>query len=56
MSRPRRPVNRREHAPLAAVWLLVLAAAGVSGLILNSGTSSDADSFAQAGAVLLSGH
>jgi hypothetical protein len=56
MSRPRRPVNRREHAPLAAVWLLVLAAAGVSGLILNNGTSSDADSFAQAGAVLLSGN
>jgi hypothetical protein len=54
MSRLHRP--GRERALLAAVWLLVLAAAGVSGLILNSGTFSDADSFAQAGAVMLSSH
>ena len=54
MSRLPRP--GRERALLAAVWLLVLAAAGVSGLILNSGTFSDADSFAQAGAVMLSSH
>ena len=54
MSRLPRP--GRERALLAAVWLVVLAAAGVSGLILNSGTFSDADSFAQAGAVMLSSH
>ena len=39
---------------LAAVWLVVLAAAAVSGWILNSATFSDADSFARAGSVLLS--
>jgi hypothetical protein len=54
MSRLPRP--GRERGVLAAVWLVVLAAAGVSGLILNSGTFSDADSFAQAGAVMLSSH
>ena len=54
MSRPRRSTNWREHAPLVAVWMLVLAAAGVSGLILNSVTFSDADAFAQAGAIMLS--
>jgi len=52
MSRLRRP--GRERALLAAVWLLVLAAAGVSGVILNSVTFSDADAFAQAGAIMLS--
>jgi hypothetical protein len=56
MSRLRSPATWREHAPLAAVWLLVLAAAGVSGLLLNSGTFSDADSFAAAGALMLSSH
>ena len=55
MSRPPelgRPV--RDRAPLAAVWLLVLAAAAASGWILNSVTFSDADSFAQAGSIMLS--
>jgi hypothetical protein len=47
-------VRSSEHAPLAAVWLLVLVGAAASGLILNSVTFSDADSFAQAGAVMLS--
>lgn len=56
MSRPRRSTNWPEHAPLVAVWVLVLAAAGVSGLILNSVTFSDADAFAQAGAIMLSSH
>jgi hypothetical protein len=56
MSRPRSSTSWRPHAPLAAVWVLVLAAAGVSGLILNSVTFSDADAFAQAGAIMLSSH
>ena len=56
MSRPPRQAYWRERAPLAAVWLLVLAAAGVSGVILNSATFSDADSFAQAASVMLSSH
>src|SRR5438445_2459906 len=46
--------GRVESAPLAAVWLLVLAAAAASGWILNSATFSDADSFAQAGSIMLS--
>jgi hypothetical protein len=46
--------HRSERAPLAAVWLLVLAAAGASKLILNSVTFSDADSFAQAASTMLS--
>jgi hypothetical protein len=58
MSRPPKPGSlirgRVESAPLAAVWLLVLAAAAASGWILNSATFSDADSFAQAGAIMLS--
>ena len=58
MSRPPelgRPVRGRVAlAPLAAVWLLVLAAAAASGWILNSITFSDADSFAQAGSIMLS--
>jgi hypothetical protein len=58
MSRPPElgsPVRRSvELAPLAAVWLLVLAGAAASGWILNSVTFSDADSFAQAGSIMLS--
>jgi hypothetical protein len=38
------------------VWLLALAAAAASGWILNSVTFSDADSFAQAASVMLSGN
>jgi hypothetical protein len=40
--------------PLIAVWLLVLGAAAAAGWILNSVTFSDADSFAQAGSIMLS--
>jgi hypothetical protein len=57
MSRLRRlgsSVHRSDRAPLAAVWLLVLAAAAASGWILNSATFSDADSFAQAASIMLS--
>ena len=59
MSRPPelgRAVRARVEppTPLAAVWLLVLAAAAASGWILNSITFSDADSFAQAGSIMLS--
>jgi hypothetical protein len=43
------------RSPLIGVWLLVLAAAAASGWILNSVTFSDADSFAHAGSVMLSG-
>jgi hypothetical protein len=43
-------------AHLAAVWLVVLGAAALSGWILNSGTFSDADSFAQAASTMLSSH
>src|SRR5260221_9145216 len=56
MFRPHRPTNWREQTPLVAVWVLVLAAAAASGLILNSVTFSDADAFAQAGAIMLSNH
>src|SRR5258708_22627335 len=56
MSRLRKPTSWRGHAPLVAVWVLMLAAAGVSGLILNSVTFSDADAFARAGAIMLSSH
>jgi len=54
MSKPPSSVNWRRHAPLAAVWLLVLVGAGVSGLLLNSATFSDSESFAQAASTMLS--
>ena len=56
MSRLHRPRSaaHRDLLPLAVVWLLVLAGAAVTGLILNSVTFSDADSFAQAASTMLS--
>src|SRR3954447_8547356 len=57
MSRPPelgKPFRGIELAPLAAVWLLVLAGAAASGWILDSVTFSDADSFARAGSIMLS--
>jgi hypothetical protein len=60
MSRPRRADGAlhgsRGYTPLVAVWLVVLTAAGVSGVILNSTTFSDADSFAQVASIMLSSH
>ena len=47
--------GKRPYAPLAAVWLLALTAAAASGWVLNSTTFSDADSFAHAGSIMLSG-
>jgi hypothetical protein len=44
----------RDSIKVAAVWLLVLGGAGVSGWVLNSPTFSDAFSFAQAGSTMFS--
>lgn len=43
-----------EHAPLGAVWLLVLAVAGASGWLMHDLTMSDVGGFAAAGRLMLS--
>ena len=48
--------HARAWSGVGAVWLGVLACAGISGIVFDNATFSDADGFANAGRVLLSAH